>query len=212
MIKNNKDVEALLALAVSNNRGATISALTSAGYTVNQDISDADLFVTLRNIWAKEGIEKVETILKKVPFDVSKLTPEQARNLAIKYKDISPNEKFNLNNIAQSIGDFFSGTTEISQNPGVTNQYSEPLISPTILVIASLLGISAIVFLYARGVKNANAASIAIGIVLIGLLVVGGFAKKVTTTQTGTTTSQTVHNGALGWLQGVFQGLNISLA
>lgn len=214
MIKNNKDAEALIAFAVHNNRKDTLSALRAYGYVIDENISDADLFTTIRNIWAEEGIVRVAEILKSVPFDMSKITQEQARNLAIKYKDAepAPNERGEWwGKFFTNVGDFFSGNTQISQNPNITQQTSTACLSPIWVAIIVILGIIAMIWMNKKKIENAKTFSIVIAVILVGVLLYGALCKNITVTQTGGGGSQTVHNGAFGWLKGILDGLNVSV-
>lgn len=208
---NIADVQALIELAILNNKDGLIRAMNSSGYPVASNISDADLFHETAKVGDKKGIKALTKVLLKVSIDKTKLTEAQAKYLAIKFKDIDPNAKWNWNNIGQSIGDFFSGTTVINQNPNIATQTSESALSPIWIIITAILGIGAIVYVNKKEVKGATAISWVIGIIIVAVAVFGIFAKKTTITSSGGGGSQQIHNGALGWLQGILDGFNLSV-
>lgn len=208
---NIADLQAFIAFAVKNNKQGLIQAMNSSGYPVSPNISDAYLFNEVAKVGDK-SIKRLKNVLAKVTIDTSKLTEQQARNLAIKYKDFNPNAKWNWNNIGQSIGDFLSGTTVVNSNPNITTQTSTPVLPAWVVPTTAIAGMSIIAFLFARNVKNALGASIAIGIVTIGVILYGTFAKKESIASSGGGGIQTVHNGALGWLDGILDGLHLSIA
>lgn len=207
---NIADIQALIAFAVKNNKQGLIQAMNSSGYPVSSTISDAYLFNEVAKVGDKSK-KKLKNILAKVPVDKSKLTEQQARNLAIKYKEFNPNAKWNWNNIGQSIGDFLSGTTVINSNPNITTQTKTPVLPAWVVPTTAITGMAVIAFLFARNVKNALGASIAIGIVTIGVILYGTFAKKESIASSGGGGIQTVHNGALGWLQGILDGFSLNV-
>lgn len=50
---------------------------------------------------------------------------------------------------------------------------------------------------------------ISIALIIIAVVIYAIFAPTTTSTSSGTTTD--IHSGALGWLKGILNGLNISL-
>lgn len=211
---NIADVQALIAFSILNNKRGVINAMNSSGYLVPENISDSDLFDSVAKIGDEEGIKKLQSILYKVTIDKSKITEEQARNLSIKFGNVPANAQAKSNwfqNLATQVGDFFSGTTVVNQNPNVTTQNSEPVLSPLIIVITAIIGIVSIVLLNRGEGKKNTAISFVIGIIVLGVVLYGVFAKNQTITSSGGGGSQTVHNGALGWLQGILDGLHVSV-
>lgn len=210
---NIADVQGLIALAILNNKPALISVLNSSGYAVPSNISDSQLFDVVGKIGDDESMSKMQRILAQVPWDTTKLTQQEARNLAIKFTNANPNAKFSdwLSQLGQGIGDFLSGTSVVNQNPNITTQNSEPAISPVWIVITAIIGIIGIIFVNNRQVKGATTISWVIGLVVLAVTAFGIFAKKVTITAQGGGGSQNVHNGALGWIKGILNGLHLSV-
>lgn len=56
-----------------------------------------------------------------------------------------------------------------------------------------------------------KAAIIAISIIVVALVLYAIFAKTANTTSTGPGGTTEIHNGALGWLKGILNGLNLSV-
>lgn len=211
---NIADVQALIAFAILNNKSGLINAMNAYGHPVSNDISDAELYNAVSKAWQEDGISELKNILSRVPLDKSKITEEQAKNLAIKYNGVDPNAKkigdF-LNSLGQGIGDFLSGTTVVNQNPNLSTQSSEPVLPAWVVPTTAIISMAVIAFLFARNVKNALGASIAIGIVAISVIIYGTFAKKTTTNVSGGGGTSTTHNGALGWLQGILDGFHLNV-
>lgn len=210
---NIADIQALIAFAIQNNKQGVINVMNASGYPVSSNISDSDLFDAVGKVGDNHGMKALENILSKVTIDKSKLTQEQAKNLAIKFQGIDPNAKFSdwFGKLSTQIGDFFSGNTVVNQNPNVQTQNSEPEVSPYIIISVALVGIVAIVWLQMKETKGATNASWAVGAVTIVVLLYGIFAKKQTITASGGGGSQNIHNGALGWLAGILNGLSINV-
>lgn len=54
-------------------------------------------------------------------------------------------------------------------------------------------------------------AIISIAIIILAVVFYAIFAKTTVTNQTGQGTTQTTHNGALGWLKGILDGFSVSV-
>lgn len=59
--------------------------------------------------------------------------------------------------------------------------------------------------------KGLTIAIIGIALIIGFVAIYGAFAKQSTTTSVGVGGTTTVHEGALGWLEGIFEGLTVSL-
>lgn len=210
---NIADVQAIIALAINNNKEGVINAMNLNKYYVSVDISDNDLFNRLALIADKNGINELKNILSNVPFDKSKLTEDELNNLDIKFGSIQKNANnkvsgVNLKNVFDTIGDFFSGNTIISTNPNIQTQ--ETLLSPMMIISVAVIAIIAIIIIVKIGFKGAKIISMVIGLIVLSVALYGIFAKKITISGGGA--SSTIHNGALGWLKGILNGLHVSVA
>lgn len=215
---NIADVQALIAFAILNNKSGLIDAMNYYGYPIAGNISDDDLFTAVGTIGDKEGIKKLQTVLSRVPIDKSKLTQEEAKNLAIKFRDFNPNSNPNaklsdwFKNLGQGIGDFFSGHTVVNQNPNTLSQTSEPVLSPFAILTVAIVGIIAILLINrGEASKTKKTTSWIIGIIILVVGVYGIFATKQTIVQSGGGGNQNIHNGALGWIKGILNGLHLGI-
>ncbi len=199
-----KNINALIALAIDNNKNGVIQSLSLSGYSVPSNISDADLFSFVRNIYVFGGIPELKSILDKVSFDSSKLTQQEIVNLATEFDKLpsDPGAKFSLSGIAQGFGDFLSGSSNVITGGGGTNISS--LLSPLVLLIMVVVAIVLIIIFRKSAVIVIALVAIVLGVVLYGI-----FAKKVETVGSSTTTDS--HDGALGWLKGILNGVHIGL-
>lgn len=139
-----KDVQGLIAFAGQNNKPGLIAAMNSSGYAVAADISDANLYAAVNNIFLTKGFDTLRSILLKVSIDKSQLTAQQSANLIAKYKGVdttNANAKFSWT----SIGDFLSGNSTITQNP--TNITSSSPISAKTMIYFGAGAIIAIILL-----------------------------------------------------------------
>jgi len=148
-----QDVQAVIAFAILNNKPGLIHAMNSLGTIVPANVSDADLFTAVNNIFATRGITGLESLLNGVPLDKSKITEEEAKNLVIKYKGTDGNIPTNsnlfltpgwLNRLGEGIGDFLSGHSVVVQNPTVIVSKS-PISTTTIIIIAAVAVIAIVV-------------------------------------------------------------------
>lgn len=212
---NIADIQALIELYILNNKSGLINAMNSSGYPVAQNISDADLFYAVGKVGDDKGLKALQDILVQVPFDTSKLTAQEAKNLAIKYGNVDPNAKLSdyFKDLGTKIGDFFSGHTVVNQNPNVITQNSEPVLSPLAILSVAIIGIVSIIFIN-RGESSKGKTTITwvIGIIILAVAGYGILAKKQTIVQSGGGGSSDVHNGALSWLKGILAGLHLSVA
>lgn len=205
---NTDDIYALIALAVKN-KPSLIQAMNSSGYSVSQDISDDDLFNEVKSIYMSKGVNSLNDVLGKVKFDKSKYTQAQADNIAKYYAN--PNFKCgfaNLSDCFTGIGDFLGGHSTVSTPPSVVT--SKPLISSTTVIAVAVI-IIIIIILLAVFKKVETKTAIYSGIAVLALLILYGiFAKTITQTSGGNSTD--THAGALSWLDGILNGLHLSVA
>lgn len=200
---NIRDIQALIAFAVMNNKLGVIQAMNNTGNFVPFNISDTVLFDAVLNVYETQGLNALKIVLNQVALDRSKLTQDEARNLFIKYNNLDPaTAKFSLDNIGKSIGDFLSGTTVVNQTGGTLTSTS--VLSPTTLTLIVVIGIILMIIF-----RKFVAVVIGIIVIIAAVVAYGIFARNIS--QTGPTGTTTVHEGALGWLAGVLNGLNLSI-
>lgn len=212
MITTN-DIQALIAFSILNNKADTINVMNAYGYQVPSAISDEDLFFKVWGVYQTKGLNELKRILSQVPINKSNVTQEEAKALAVKFQNANPNAKFSdwINNLVGNVGDFLGGHTDVVQSPTIVTQESKSVLPTWVVPVTAVLGISAIVYLFGKGIKNAFAISIMIVLILIVVIVYGIFAKETTLSQTGGGGTQTIHGGVgasfLNWVTGGISGL-----
>ena len=148
MITTN-DIQALIALAISNNKQGLIRAMNNIGYSISQNISDADLFTVSNNFYIQKGFDALKNLFSNVPFDKSQLSQMQLQNLASRYASANPNAKNPswFTDALTNFSDFLSGHTNVVQPTVDSNTtISSPISAKTIIILASF-GIIAIVII-----------------------------------------------------------------
>lgn len=205
------DIQALIGLAVINNKQGLIDAMNKAGYAVTKPISDERLFQQTSDVYTQKGLGAITKILSDVKVDKDKLSYRQKAALAYKFKGITPESKSGwFENTLQTIGDFFGGSSTITQGPVVSTQQSKTALPPWMIITTAVLAIIGIIIVFAKGVKGAGTISIAIAIVAIGVILYGALGKNIVVTQTGSGTTQETHGSILSWMGNWFNNVTIS--
>lgn len=148
MITTN-DIQALIALAIQNNKNALIQSMNQSGYPVSYGISDEDLFISVLNVFTSKGLVGLKSVLD-IPWDTSTITQEEAKNLAIRFQGLDPSVNTNsrsswLSDLGKNIGDLLSGHTTVTVDPTIITK--KPSLSATQIIIIAAVAIAAIVIL-----------------------------------------------------------------
>lgn len=145
MIDTN-DIQALVNLAIINNKQGVINAMNSSGYAIAQNISSDELGNRVWNVFVTKGISELQRVLNKVQINKNTLSAAEQRALAVKFKNADPNAKF-LQDVGTWFGDLLGGKQEIVQNPTTVTNVSAPAISGKTILWLAGFGIAAILTL-----------------------------------------------------------------
>lgn len=206
---NIADVQALIAYSILNNKQDVMKVMNTYGYAVSNNISDEDLFFKVWDVYKTKGLNELKKILSQVKIDKSKMTEEEARAFAVKFNQANPLAKQGgwLDQAGQWFGDLLGGTTTVVQGTTLVTQQTVSALPAWVVPTTAIIGIAVIAFLFSKGIKNALAVSIVIGLIIVGVMLYGAFAKTTTLSQTGGGGTQEVHGGILtsfsNWLNNV---------
>lgn len=189
MILTITDIQGLIGIAIVNNKSMVIQAMNTNGYPISLNISDDDLFDKVYTVFTKDGIAALTRVLSKVPVNRTALTQDQARALITRFQNPEmANAKFGdlVGSVKNFFGDLIGGST-IGSGP-ISNSISTAALSPGILAILVVIGVILIIIF-----RKSMALVIAIVALIMAVVLYGIFAKTVTTTVTGG--SSTTHGG-----------------
>lgn len=198
MITTN-DIQALIAFAILNNKQGVMQSMNAAGNAVGAGISDAKLAEEVWNVFAEKGVTRLQQVLSKVPIDRTRITQQEAKAFVVKFKNADPNAKFGdwLQGVGNYFGDLLGGSSVSGGT--VTQMFSESAISPALIGLIVVIGLILMVLF-----RKFIAVVVGIIVIVLGVVLYGIFAKKITTTSTGggTTSHGGVGQVVLGWLSG----------
>lgn len=186
------DIQGIILISIKNNKLGVIRAMNNTGHKVSTHISDADLAEKLWNVFATEGATGLKKVLDLVPPIPNKISEEEAKALVVRFRGVRPDARGGLEDWLKGIGVYFGdliGGSAVQQGP-VTSMTSESVLSPTMLGLTLVGGLSLIIIF-----RTVTIAVIAIAAIVVGVLLFGIFAKNIVTNQQG---GNTVSHGGIG--------------
>lgn len=196
------DIDGLIAIAIRNNRAGFIAAMNAAGNPVAVNISENELLEAARAVLAQKGVQGIQQVLSRVP--VIKADISQPVKNAITAKFAPANQRsFGdwFNNTVQFFGDLLGGSATSVTGPTSQQQTSESAMSPAMIGLIVVLGLVLVVIF-----RKFIAVVIAIIVIVLAVVLYGIFAKSITTTVTGGSTTSTQHGGIGSTIASVLSG------